>query len=273
LRCAHLEGVSGQLGGMAIASLPTTTTAIAPCANRGSTPIPTIGPFGGSTHHYADVSLNSLLYRYELDLHDFALQLGKTDRGRETLDASVAQARKQAMDQIPVAPEFGHLHRDYDFVAGKPATRRTSRRSIRSGHTRLPHSKPASVRSNLSIFELIGRPLHGRSAERHAMERAPLAGHRPTGLPSPASMPMASTMMRVESPQSSGNRSIAALPRTEPFARNTTWCWAMRTSIVSAGYTQNVDRLRLDQWRVPEAAGDPARGDAEQHATHAPADK
>ena len=33
------------------------------------------GPFGGSTHHYAPVGLNSLLYRYERDLHDFAVRL------------------------------------------------------------------------------------------------------------------------------------------------------------------------------------------------------
>ncbi|HEY8229933.1 MAG TPA: trehalase family glycosidase, partial [Rhodanobacteraceae bacterium] len=37
------------------------------------------GPWGGSTHHYAGVGLNSLLYRYERDLEGFAKQLGKTD--------------------------------------------------------------------------------------------------------------------------------------------------------------------------------------------------
>ncbi len=76
------------------------------------------GPFGGSTHHYADVSLNSLLYRYERDLHDFALQLGKA--GEAERWAKAADARKAAMDKYLWRPESG-TYRDYDFVAGKPS--------------------------------------------------------------------------------------------------------------------------------------------------------
>ncbi len=76
------------------------------------------GPFGGSTHHYADVSLNSLLYRYERDLHDFALQLGKAGDAERWTKA--AEARKAAMDKYLWRPELG-MYRDYDFVAGKPS--------------------------------------------------------------------------------------------------------------------------------------------------------
>lgn len=76
------------------------------------------GPFGGSTHHYADASLNSLLYRYERDLHDFALQLGKA--GEAERWAQAAQARKTAMDKYLWSAQEG-MYRDYDVVAGKPS--------------------------------------------------------------------------------------------------------------------------------------------------------
>ncbi|MBE1161452.1 trehalase family glycosidase [Dyella acidiphila] len=76
------------------------------------------GPFGGSTHHYAAVDLNSLLYRYELDLSDFAKQLGKPDEAEHW--AQAAAARKAAMDKYLWRPELG-MYRDYDFVAGKPS--------------------------------------------------------------------------------------------------------------------------------------------------------
>jgi alpha,alpha-trehalase len=64
------------------------------------------------------VGLNSLLYRYEMDLHDFALKLGKS--ADATHWAQIAQARKQAMNKYLWHPHTG-LYLDYDFVAGKPA--------------------------------------------------------------------------------------------------------------------------------------------------------
>jgi alpha,alpha-trehalase len=76
------------------------------------------GPYGGSTHHYAGVGLNSLLYRYERELHDFALQLGKMDDAQRWADA--AARRKAAMDKYLWQSERG-LYMDYDFVAGKPS--------------------------------------------------------------------------------------------------------------------------------------------------------
>ncbi|HWU75603.1 MAG TPA: trehalase family glycosidase [Rhodanobacter sp.] len=76
------------------------------------------GPFAGSTHHYAPAGLNSLLYRYETDLHDFALKLGKTTDAAHW--AQVARARKQAMNKYLWHPRTG-LYMDYDFVTGKPA--------------------------------------------------------------------------------------------------------------------------------------------------------
>jgi alpha,alpha-trehalase len=73
------------------------------------------GPYGGTTHHYAGVGLNSLLYRYERDLHDFALQLGKVAEARQW--AAAAAARKAAMDKYLWQPDRG-MFMDYDFTAG-----------------------------------------------------------------------------------------------------------------------------------------------------------
>nr|WP_284332120.1 trehalase family glycosidase [Dyella flagellata] len=111
------------------------------------------GPFGGSTHHYADVSLNSLLYRYEMDLHDFAQQLGKADDAKRW--ALAAAARKQAMDKYLWRPEFG-MYRDYDFIAGKPsdAPYLTTFYPLWAGAA--SPQQAASVRGKLSIFELPG---------------------------------------------------------------------------------------------------------------------
>ncbi|HKR76963.1 MAG TPA: trehalase family glycosidase [Rhodanobacter sp.] len=77
------------------------------------------GPFAGSTHHYAPVGLNSLVYRYERDLHDFATALGKTADATRWQQA--AAARKAAMDKYLWQPAQGR-YMDYDLVAGKPST-------------------------------------------------------------------------------------------------------------------------------------------------------
>jgi alpha,alpha-trehalase len=88
------------------------------------------GPFAGSTHHYAPVGLNSLLYRYERDLRDFALRLGKADDAARFERA--AAARKAAIDKYLWHADAG-MYLDYDFVAGKTATDPTSPPSIRCG--------------------------------------------------------------------------------------------------------------------------------------------
>ncbi len=40
------------------------------------------GVFDGSTHHYAPVCLNSLLYKYERDMERFAEMLGKPEEAK-----------------------------------------------------------------------------------------------------------------------------------------------------------------------------------------------
>lgn len=111
------------------------------------------GPFGGSTHHYADVSLNSLLYRYERDLHDFALQLGKAGDAERWTRA--AEARKAAMDKYLWRPESG-MYRDYDFVAGKPSPYPYISTFYPLWAGAASAQQATSVRGQLAIFERKG---------------------------------------------------------------------------------------------------------------------
>jgi alpha,alpha-trehalase len=77
------------------------------------------GAFDGSTHHYAPVCLNSLLYKYERDLAWMAEQLGKPDEAKKW--NAMAEARRAAMDRYLWNPKEGRYF-DYDFVAGKQST-------------------------------------------------------------------------------------------------------------------------------------------------------
>jgi alpha,alpha-trehalase len=111
------------------------------------------GPFGGSTHHYAAVGLNGLLYRYELDLEDFARQLGKTADAERW--AHMAGARKQAIDRYLWRSERG-MYADFDFVAGKPSGYPyvTTFYPLWAGAASMPQA--AAVRGKLPVFERRG---------------------------------------------------------------------------------------------------------------------
>jgi alpha,alpha-trehalase len=77
------------------------------------------GPFDGSTHHYAPVCLNSLLYRYERDLSHLAHLLGNAqDAARWDHRAKI---RGAAMQRYLWRPKDG-VFADYDFVHAKPST-------------------------------------------------------------------------------------------------------------------------------------------------------
>lgn len=72
------------------------------------------GPFAGSTHHFAPVCLNSLLYRYEQDmatLVDILRKQGDAERWRER-----AKRRKRAMNTFLWSAREGRFV-DYDFVS------------------------------------------------------------------------------------------------------------------------------------------------------------
>lgn len=77
------------------------------------------GAFSGSTHHFAPVCLNSLLYRYEEDMASFAEELG---RGREAAQwKERANRRRAAMNRYLWDPEQGAFA-DYDFVGKHRST-------------------------------------------------------------------------------------------------------------------------------------------------------
>jgi alpha,alpha-trehalase len=77
------------------------------------------GPFDGSTHHYAPVCLNSLLYKYERDLAWMATTLGKP--AEATKWNSEAEARKAAINKYLWNAEKG-MYFDYDFEKGEQAS-------------------------------------------------------------------------------------------------------------------------------------------------------
>jgi alpha,alpha-trehalase len=77
------------------------------------------GPFDGSTHHYAPVCLNSLLYKYELDLAWMAEQLHKPAEAKQWKAA--AEARKTAIDKYLWNPAKG-MYFDYDYEKGEQAS-------------------------------------------------------------------------------------------------------------------------------------------------------
>jgi alpha,alpha-trehalase len=71
------------------------------------------GPFGGSTHHFAPVCLNSLLYKAETDMERFATLLGRPAETQKWHDRSVA--RKAAINKYLWNAQAG-MFLDYDFV-------------------------------------------------------------------------------------------------------------------------------------------------------------
>jgi alpha,alpha-trehalase len=77
------------------------------------------GPFSGWTHHDAPDCLNSLLYKYEVDLAWMADQLKKTDDAKRW--RGMADARKAAINKYLWSPQKG-MYFDYDFMAGKQST-------------------------------------------------------------------------------------------------------------------------------------------------------
>jgi alpha,alpha-trehalase len=76
-------------------------------------------PFSGSTHHYAPVCLNSLLYKYEMDLADFATMLHQTAQAAHWKQA--AAARRQAINKYLWNAGKGMFF-DYDFTTDQQSS-------------------------------------------------------------------------------------------------------------------------------------------------------
>ena len=80
------------------------------------------GPFSGSTHHYAAVGLNSLLYHYELDLADFADMVGHGGAAR-SMDANGRSPPGRRSTSTCGTPSKGMFF-DYDFTTGQQSNLR-----------------------------------------------------------------------------------------------------------------------------------------------------
>ncbi|MGI4827734.1 MAG: trehalase family glycosidase [Janthinobacterium lividum] len=77
------------------------------------------GPFSGSTEDYAPICLNSLLFKYEVDLAHFATLLGrKQDAARWT---AAAEARRAAVNRTMWNAQAGYFY-DWNSRTGKQST-------------------------------------------------------------------------------------------------------------------------------------------------------
>ena len=77
------------------------------------------GPFSGSTHHFAGVDLNSLLYKYEADMARIATTLKKPE---DTMQwKRRAEIRRAAINHYLWDPKQG-LYLDYDYMTHQQST-------------------------------------------------------------------------------------------------------------------------------------------------------
>ena len=111
------------------------------------------GAFSGSTHHYAPMCLNSLLYKYERDLAWMAQTLGKPEDARRWNAA--ADARQAAIDKYLWNAEKG-MYFDYDFTTGQPSTYAyvTTFEPLWAGAASAEQAR--RVAANLGLFEKKG---------------------------------------------------------------------------------------------------------------------
>jgi alpha,alpha-trehalase len=111
------------------------------------------GPFSGSTSNYAPVCLNSLLYKYERDMADFARILGKNNDAAEWTRR--AEARRAAIDKYLWDAASG-MYLDYDFTTGLRSNYRfvTTYYPLWAGVASA--SQAASVEKKLPLFEESG---------------------------------------------------------------------------------------------------------------------
>ena len=111
------------------------------------------GPYSGSTHHFAPVCLNSLLYKAEVDLAQMAAELGRDQESAKW--KQLAEKRKEAINKYLWNPQSGMFF-DYDFLHGRQSTYNyaTTFYPLWAGLA-TPEQARAVVR-NLNLFERPG---------------------------------------------------------------------------------------------------------------------
>jgi len=121
------------------------------------------GPFSGSTHHFAGVDLNGLLYKEEKDLEQIATIIGKTEDARQW--AQRAQLRKETMNRLMWDEQKG-MYFDYDFTR----SRRSDYIFVTTFHALwagLASPQQAQrMRQNLGIFEQPGGLVTSRNESK-----------------------------------------------------------------------------------------------------------
>ena len=108
------------------------------------------GPFSGSTVEFADVGLNSLLYKYERDMADFANILGRNDEAATWTQR--AATRRAAIDKYLWNQDAG-LYTDYNFVTGKRSTYHFLATFYPLWAGAATPAQATAVRSHLNLFE------------------------------------------------------------------------------------------------------------------------
>jgi alpha,alpha-trehalase len=111
------------------------------------------GPFGGSTHHFAPVCLNSLLYKAEADMEQFAALLGKVEEAREW--HMRAEKRKNAINTYLWNSQRGMFF-DYDFVERKQSSYDFIATFYPLWAGLATPEQATAVAANLGIFEKAG---------------------------------------------------------------------------------------------------------------------
>ncbi|MFZ0663032.1 MAG: trehalase family glycosidase [Acidobacteriaceae bacterium] len=108
------------------------------------------GPFSGSTQDFAGVDLNSLLYKYELDMAHEARLLDKSSEAAQWKRR--AARRRAAMNRYLWDAHRG-LYMDYNFVTHRPSTYvyATTFYPLWAGEASAAQAK--AVEKNLKLFE------------------------------------------------------------------------------------------------------------------------
>ena len=121
------------------------------------------GPFSGSTHHFAGVDLNRLLYKEEKDLEQIATVIGKGDEARQW--AQKAQLRRDAMNRLMWDDQKG-MYFDYDFTR----SRRSDYVFVTTFHALwaglVSPQQAQRMRQNLGMFEQPGGLVTSRNQSK-----------------------------------------------------------------------------------------------------------